>query len=126
MRGGGDLVEPFRARAEAAVKEAAPAQGLKGALVGVHAPRLDEHRRVPGEAEPDQVLKDGGGELRPAAAGVDVFQAQQKLSTRGPGGVMGENCAEGVPAVQQPGGRGREAGDEGRWVQLASRRTWRA
>ncbi len=114
---------------EAAVQQAGLGQPGQRRRVAVQPPRLDDHRLVPDEAQPGQVLEDGGLELRPAAGGVDVLHAQQETAADGPGGVEGGQGGKRVPAMQQAGGGGGEAGDEsrGRRAHASWRaRAWRA
>jgi hypothetical protein len=90
---------------------------------------LPHHVAVPGKAQPGEVLEDGRLEFGPAAAGVDVLDAQQETAAGGAGGVMGEDGGKGVAAMRQAGGRGGEAADERlrRVVQAAVLgRAWRA
>jgi hypothetical protein len=106
--------EDLGAGAEAAIEHA---QGLEAPeRGGVVRPmsRLAPDGAVPVEAEPGQVLFDGGDEGRAAADLVDILDAQNEATPGSPGGAKGGEGAEGVAAVEIARGRGGEAGDEGR------------
>jgi hypothetical protein len=67
--------------------------GVKAAHVGALGPI---------EAEPAEVFERGGGELRPAAGAVEVFNAKHEPGPAGPIGGEGE-CSR-VPRVEISGG----------------------
>src|SRR3546814_8151340 len=72
--------------------------------------RLAPHRAVPVEPQPGQILQDAVGELGPAAAGVDVLDAQQEMAARGARRLAGEQGRPGVSEMQPAGRARREAG----------------
>ena len=76
---GGDI----RAGAEAGVNQAARAQLFERRFVVGAALRLDQHRLVPVEPEPAQVLVDAVDELGPAARLVEVLDPEQELAAAG-------------------------------------------
>ena len=73
---------------------------------------LDADIAVPIEAEPAQILDDGSGVFRPAALGVDVFDAQDKAAACLTRPSPGEQCGVGTAEVQQSGRTGRESGGD--------------
>ncbi len=100
----GDLL----AGGEAAIDQPCRAQLLeRGEIVG-HMFRLAQHRRLPIEAKPGEILVDRRLELRPAAGEVDVLDPQHETP---PSRRAVSNCGqrrEGVALVQVSGGRWRE------------------
>jgi hypothetical protein len=67
---------------------------------------LAPHRRFPGEAQPGQVFENGRLELRSAAGGVDIFDAQDEAVAS----ARRRQRRIGVAAMQVAAGRRREAG----------------
>jgi hypothetical protein len=72
---------------------------------------LAPHRRFPAQAEPGEVVEQGGLELRPAAGDVDVLHAQEEAAA----GLGGERAVGhggiGVAEMEVAVRRGREADD---------------
>ena len=102
------------------VEDVAPAAGAgkdepggveprEGGAVAVAAGTLGDHRFLPGEAEPAQVLDHGRDEIEPEPDGVEVVAAQQQGPAGGLGAALGEPEGAGVSEVQVPGGRGGQA-----------------
>jgi hypothetical protein len=75
---------------------------------------LDQHRRVPIDAEPTQILFDARHELRAAAGLVEILDAQQEAAAAGARPGMPNDGAVGVAQVEPPGRRRREAGNDHR------------
>src|SRR3546814_10739018 len=82
--GGLDLRLDVPARAEAGIEQAGGVEAIERRGVRVEMRRLAPHRTVPLEAQPSQILQASVGDLRPAAAGVDVLDAQQDAAAGGP------------------------------------------
>ena len=81
--------------------------GINGA-----APRLDEHRLVPVETEPAQVLINAIDEFAAAAGCVEILDAQQEFAVAFPRPRVAEERAVSVSQMQPSGGRRREAADD--------------
>ena len=92
-------------RAEAGIDQAPRLQLLQRLDIGGRSLRLHDHRLVPLETEPSEVLIDALNELGPASRLVQVLDPQQEfLASGGP-----EHRAIGMSKVQSPGRRRRES-----------------
>src|SRR5262249_29909840 len=91
-----------RARAGAEEREALRIEHAERLAVHLPTLALFEHRAVPAQAEPLEVLVDGVDVLGPAAIGVEVLDAQQELATRSARLQPTEQRRAGVAQVHQP------------------------
>ena len=97
---GGDVA----AGAGARVEEVALPERVQRGAVGWHPFELADHRPVPGQAEPGEVLIDQILPFRPRAALVDIIDAQQEAAACRAGHVMREDGGIGVAQMQRAGG----------------------
>ena len=102
---GGDV----GAGAEAGIDQPVGAQPFECVGISGASGRLDERLAIPDQAEPAQILFDGGDELGPAARRVEILDPQQEAPARLAGRRMAEDGALGVTEMQLPGRRRREA-----------------
>lgn len=72
---------------------------------------LDDRIAIMIEAEPFQVLENAVDKLRPAAAGVQILDAQQEPAAAVPGTGVAQRSRIGMTEVQTPGRRGGETCD---------------
>ncbi len=100
MRRLSDLGHQLLAGAEAAVEQPLRRQPVQGAPIGVQPLGLAHHGPIPTDAEPGQVLDDGGVELRPAAHRVDVLQPEQEPAAVPPRRVHRGQYGIGVAATR--------------------------
>jgi hypothetical protein len=107
-----DVRQQFAAGPEIAIDEVAGDEVVEHARIVRHMLRLPSHRRFPFDPEPGEVLEDRRLEFRAAAAGVEILDPQEETSARRAGRIERGQRREGVPQMEEPGGRGREAGDE--------------
>ncbi len=63
-----------------AIDQPALAQPVERLGIASRALRLDQHRLVPIEAQPAQILEDAVDELGPAAALVEILDPQQEFA----------------------------------------------
>jgi hypothetical protein len=121
--GGADL----GAGAAAGVGEAEGGEPGEGSGVAGEVVGLAQDRLGPGEAEPGEVLVDGGLVGGAAASAVDVLDAEEEGAALGSREVPGGQRREGVAEVERAGRRGGEAGAQGRSRRRSRRqsRRWR-
>ena len=105
-----DLRPDLRPGAEAGIDRPHPVECLERPDVIVHMLGLAPDSGLPAEAEPFEVLVDRRFVFRPAAARVDILDAQQETAAL-PGERLREERRIGVSEVQQPRRARREAGD---------------
>ena len=106
MRAGGP-VRRFQCRgdigagAEAWIDQAAIAQPLERFGIDVRALRLDQHRFVPLQPEPAQILEDRVDKLGPAAGRVEILDPDQEFATAfaGAGMARAPRCKRGPNAT---------------------------
>ena len=99
------------AGAEAGVEQAARGEVVEGGAVVGQMVRLDADFAVPFEAEPGEVVGDGGGVVGAAAAGVDILKTQQETAPASAGGAPGEQGGISVAEMQIAGrARGKARG----------------
>ncbi len=72
---------------------------------------LAQSRAVPSEAEPKEVLLDGGVEFIAKAGRVDILEAQAEQAARSAGKVVGDDGRVGVAKMQGTGRAGSETRD---------------
>ncbi len=110
MRGVGRL-RYVLAGTETGVDEAQRIEPIESRRVVGHMVRLAPHRLLPGEAQPRQILEDGGLIGCAAAGAVDILDAQQKAAMGGAGRLVTDEGGGGVAEMQIAGRAGGEAGD---------------
>ena len=108
---GGDLGGDLRAGADAGVAEALRGQPVERRRVEREPRRLEDRGLVPAQPQPAQILDDSGDMLGPAAAGIDILDAQQVAPALRPDEVMRAHRREGVAEVETPGRARRETGN---------------
>ena len=96
------------AGAEAGIDQARALQALERGRIRGRPLRLDQHRLVPVEAEPAQVLEDPVDELGPAARLVEILDPQPELAAALARPSMAERRAVGMAEMQPAGRRRRE------------------
>jgi hypothetical protein len=101
------------AGAETGIQQVASGQRIQRRAIRRQVLRLHTNVAIPVEAQPCQVLQDGGSEFGAAAARVDVLQPQQEAATRLARAAPGEQRTERVAEMQVTGRAGGEAGDDG-------------
>ncbi len=106
-----DFGPDFLAGAEAGIDQPPVLQNHERGPVIAYMLRLPAHRFLPRQPQPFQVFDDGGLELGPGTARVDVLDAQQQPAPRLFSLGVGEQRRVGVAQVQVTGGAGGEAGD---------------
>ena len=106
-----DLAGDVGARAETGVEEAPAGQILQRAGVIGEMFGLAAHRLLPDDAQPGQVLENGGLEIPAAAVKVDIFDSHQQLAAQLGGHALVLERAIGMPQMKIAIGRGREAQD---------------
>ncbi len=114
IAGGADFFGHFAAGAKARVDHAELPQSGQGGRVGGQAVGLAQWFLVPGEAQPLQVVEDGGEILGPDAGVVDVLEAHEEAPATGAGEVVGDASGQRVAEVETPGRTGGETGDDHR------------
>ena len=102
-RGGrtGDLGGNLLAAAEAGIEKAVGRETIEGGAIIGEMIRLPAHRLLPGKAEPGEVLINPALELRPAAAAVDILDAQQESPPFLPRSMFGKQRRIGVTEMQR-------------------------
>ena len=106
---GGRRGEDVPAGAPAGIDQPGGLQALRRGAVARESLALGNHRPVPGEAEPGQILKEGRHILRAAAVAIEIVVAQEEAASgaAGPGG-RGPKRAR-MAQMEVAGGRGGEA-----------------
>ena len=99
------------ARAKAGIDQPLLPQSLQRVGVKDGALGLDDRRSVMGQPQPGQILEYAVDELGPAAAGVEILDAEQEFSPAGTGMGVAERRRKGMAQVQEARWRGGETCD---------------
>lgn len=101
----------FRTRAEAGVDQSVGLELVERCRIVAKPAGLDDRRRVPIDAQPFEVRLDCRYKFRLAAAGIEIFNPDQKSSAAGAGVRMADNRRESVPQMKLTRGGGGETCD---------------
>ena len=107
----GQRLGDFGTRTKAGVDELLLFQLVQRFAVERRPLGLDDRIAIMIEAEPFQVLENAVDKLRPAAAGVQILDAQQEPAAAVPGTGVAQRSRIGMAEVQTPGRRGGETCD---------------
>lgn len=113
--GGGGRVRDVGAGAEAWVEQAGLGEVVEGSAVFGEVLGLGADAVVPVEAEPGQVVDQGGGVFGAAAGGVDVLDAEEEAAFGLAGLGPGEEGGVGAAEVERAGRAGGESRGDGEW-----------
>src|SRR5690242_15488494 len=109
---GGDLRLDLLAAAEAGIEQAAGGEGIEGRAIVASVIGLPAHRRLPLKPQPGKVLEDARLEFGPAAAAVDILDAQEEAPAALSRAVGGEERGVRMAEMEAARRAGREAGDD--------------
>jgi len=108
---GGERLGDVGPGAEAGIDQPLLLQPLQRLGVQRRAFRLDDRLAVEANAEPVEIFKDAFNEFRPAAAGIQILDADPEFSAAGPRMGMTQRRRKGVAQMEPAGRRGGETCD---------------
>ena len=107
----GQRLGDLGAGAETGIDQPVSLQPVERLLVKLGPLGLDDRLAIDRQPEPIEILENAVDKLRPAAAGVEIFDPQQEFAAARPGMGMTEHRRKGMAEVQPSRGRGGETCD---------------